>query len=428
MLEILRLRLFYLLLCVSLAAACTADREAVESAAPESTTKVAEIGIYAENADTAEPAIAAGEGGIVHVAYVEHRADKTADIYIQAVSPDMKLSGPRVRVNKVEGEAKTWGGDPPTIAANKGAIYVGWTRRVRSAEGSGTDLMVSVSRDGGTTFDDAVKVNDDTMPASHGMHSLALGKNGEVFAAWLDERALRENKAVHTMHHTGDTEAAEPNSEVYFAVSRDGGRTFSANRKIAGDVCPCCKTSMTVSPEGRLYLSWRQVLPESFRHIAVAVSDDGGKTFSSPVVVSNDQWQLNACPVSGASMAAGTDGKLEVVWYTAGNAGPPGLYKAESINGGKSFEPRSLVSTDAVGGPPILLNAGNGAAIYIFSASDGRVVLAASDKPLVGEMSKGNAPAAVLINGKVITVFVRPDGDIRSVRIGAKGIDELLKR
>lgn len=422
-----RLRIIVLLLCVPFAVACGASHEAVESASPE-TTAAAEVSVYSENADVAEPAIAAAEGGNTYVAYVEHRADKSSDVYVQTVDPDLKLSGQRVRVNKIEGEAKTWAGDPPTIAAGSdGTIYVGWTRRVKTAEGSGTDLMLSVSHDGGRTFDEPVKVNDDALPASHGMHSLAIGKNGEVFAAWLDERALRANTAVHAVHHSNATESAEPNSEVYFAVSSDGGRTFSKNRKIAGDVCPCCKTSMAVAPDGRLYLSWRQVLPGSFRHIAVAASDDRGVTFKQPVIVSDDQWELHACPVSGASMAAGAGGSLEVIWYTAGQAGNPGIYKAESKDGGRSFGPRSLISSEAMSGLPVLLRVENDAAIYVFGASDSRVSLASSDQPLVDEVPEGSAPAAVLSGGKVITAFVRRNGNARSVRLAAKNLDDLVK-
>ncbi len=46
------------------------------------------------------------------------------------------------------------------------------TARVEVAEGSANDLYLSVSRDGGKSFDAPVKVNDDRLPAVHGMHSL----------------------------------------------------------------------------------------------------------------------------------------------------------------------------------------------------------------------------------------------------------------
>jgi hypothetical protein len=97
----------------------------------------------------------------------------------------------------------------------------------------------------------------------------------------------------------------ESNRVAYFASSADGGRTFSRNVKLAGEVCPCCKTSLAVGEDGRVYAAWRQVMPGNFRHIAVASSGDGGETFNAPTVVSDDRWELRGCPVSGPALAAG---------------------------------------------------------------------------------------------------------------------------
>jgi hypothetical protein len=312
--------------------------------------------------------------------------------------------------------------------------------------------MLSVSHDGGQTFGDPVKVNDDVLPASHGMHSLAVGKNGEVFVSWLDERSLRTRESAaddpeisegfyilkvhnvpgenanHQEHKAAPEEAAEPNSEVYFAVSRDGGKTFSRNRRIAGDVCPCCKTAMAVAPDGKLYLSWRQVLPGSFRHIAVAASDNGGETFDQPVVVSDDKWQINACPMSGASMAAGVGGSLEIVWYTAGSAGEAGLYRAESNDGGRTFGPRILVGPEAVSGSPVLLKDQDNPAVFVFGEADNRIALAVENRPATAIAQTGEHPAAVLSNGRLIAAFVRTNGKTRSVQLAANDIGGPAKR
>jgi hypothetical protein len=71
----------------------------------------------------------------------------------------------------------------------------------------------------------------------------------------------------------------ESNRELFVAFSTDSGKTFSPNRKVAENACPCCKTALAVSADGTLYASWRQVLPGNFRHIAVANSTDGGVKF-----------------------------------------------------------------------------------------------------------------------------------------------------
>jgi hypothetical protein len=393
--------------------------------------------------DTAEPAIRDDAEGNLYVVYVEHSSTRVADIFLQKYDKDLNVAGPRVRVS-VDGTAKTWRGDPPTIAAGPdGTIYIGWTRALPAAKGN--DLVISVSRDGGRTFAEPVKVNDDIKPASHGMHSIAADKDGRVFVAWLDERNVKTSEQsanvgdtqesirrpagfrfIRTHHNTNhaaepqkpaeqETEAAEPNSEVFFSSSFDGGRTFSANEKVASDVCPCCKTSLLAAGDGRLYLSWRQVLPGDLRHIAVASTSDKGQTFSEPVIVSDDQWKLNACPVSGAALASGDGGKLIAAWYTAGDAGEPGLYMAESIDGGRTFEPRRPISEKAVAGSPVAFD---NSQRFLFSASGDKVI---AREPGGGSViiEKATLPAAAMANGQIFTVFVRNEDGKHSVWLAA---------
>ena len=207
---------------------------------------------------------------------------------------------------------------------------------------------------------------------------------------------------------------AEPNSEVFFAVSTDGGKTFSANKRLATEVCPCCKTSLAVAPDGRLYVSWRQVLANGCRHIGVTSTNDGGATFADPVIASDDKWQINACPVSGAAMSAGNN-SLNIAWYTAGDAGQPGLYTAGSSDGGKTFSQRNLISNEAVSGMPALL-ADQGRQYFIFAANK-TVEIKDANSASVRKIENAELPSAAISNGKLFVAFVRRDGDKRSVQI-----------
>jgi hypothetical protein len=131
------------------------------------------IQISAPEIDAAEPAVAAASDGGVFVVWVEHGANKTADVFLQKFDAEGKPVSVKTQVNPNVGEATAWRGDPPTIKVGAdGAIYIGWTKRVKTETASGTDFYVSVSRDGGKTFQSTAKVNDDNAPASHGMHSL----------------------------------------------------------------------------------------------------------------------------------------------------------------------------------------------------------------------------------------------------------------
>ena len=411
------------LFSIALLTSCARRAEQTAGPAPaKNPADPASVMVSAPGADAAEPAVAVDAAGNISLAYVVHNADKTADLFFQRYGPDSKPLGEKVRVNTAPGTVKAWRGDPPTVkVAGDGTVFIGWTVKVESEGKTANDLMLSVSRDNGKSFEAPVRVNDDTAPASHGMHSLELGADGRVYLSWLDERNVKAEPAHHDapagaammFHHK---EEVEPNSEVFFAVSADGGKTFSPNKKLASEVCPCCKTSMAVGPDGKLYVSWRQVLPGGFRHIAVASSSDNGGAFSQGVVVSDDKWKIDACPVSGASMAVSADGGVLVSWYTAGEAGAAGVYGAESRDGGKTFGPRRLVSAEAVSGMPVL--PGNGVSVFV--AKENSVMVRLGPVSGTGDgrtqvIRDASLPAAVLVEGKPVVAFVRTEGEERSV-------------
>jgi hypothetical protein len=403
------------------------------------------IRVSAPDVDSAEPASAAAPDGGVYLVWVEHSGvARDADVYFRKFDGAAKSTGEKTRVNSQAGEATAWRGDPPTIAVGAGGeIYVGWTASVKTEKKSGTNLYVSVSTDGGKSFAAPAKVNDDSLPASHGMHSLAADKSGKIYVAWLDERNIKmpAHARIETgkienpnefqyvkAHHTPTPEVkpareeAEPNSEIFYAVSKDGAKTFSPNKKISSEVCPCCKTSLLATADGKIYASWRQVLEGDFRHIAVASSVDGGESFSQPAIVSDDQWQISACPVSGASLAVTENNALKAVWFTAGKAGVPGLYTAESTDGGKSFAARALINEGAASGSPILL-AENGKFALLWEASGKllRSEIKANQVDKAVEITDGATPAAALSKGKIFVAFNRKESDKRGVWLSVSG-------
>src|SRR5215208_6965891 len=286
----------------------------------------AAVQISSPGIDAAEPVMAAALDGSFYVAWVNHEL-KQADVMLAQFTAGGEMRGSPVRVNRQPGVATAWRGDQPSLAVGPdGSVYVVWTARVESAGKHGTDVFLSVSSDRGQSFASEVKINDDKALNDHGMHSLAVAKDGRIYVGWLDERNV--NKLKPSM--TGEGHHMESNRDLYLAYSTDGGRTFSANRKVASDACPCCKTSLAVSVDGTLYAGWRQVLPGNYRHIAVASSTDGGTKFSAPVIVSDDRWMLQGCPVSGPSLSVDkASGLLKIVWFAGGENGAPGLYFAE---------------------------------------------------------------------------------------------------
>ena len=422
-----RLVAAYVLLLITSGCARQANQEPPKGAAR--TEPVALMGqpvrVSAEERDAAEPAMATSLDGTLYIAWVEHK-ESEADVLFAKLDKEGKASGaPPVRVNPKAGAATAWRGDPPTIAVGQdGSVYVGWTARVPGDEHA-NDLYLSVSRDQGQKFDPPVKVNDDPKPAVHGMHSLALSTDNRVYVAWLDERNVNRPQPSEQAggHHM------ENNRDVYMTVSTDGGRTFAPNLRVASDACPCCKTALAVSPDGRLYLSWRQVLPGDFRHIAVSSSDNAGKNFSPPVIVSDDRWMLKGCPVSGAALNAGADGALHVLWYAAGERGAPGFYWSESRDGGRTFAPRRLFAGTPARGTPILLRSGTSGEMAVWEVTDNgtsRIILTR----LVGDaansmtVADGALPSAAAAGDHLYIAYIgQSSGQKRSVwLVSAKSI------
>jgi BNR repeat-like domain len=382
------------------------------------------IRISSASSDAAEPAIATASDGAVYLAWVNHGPQNQADVMLARYTSDGQLQNSAVLVNTEPGAATAWRGDPPTVTvAPDNTVLVGWTARDKSESGHASTLFVSASRDRGKTFDRPIKVNDDSKPAVHGMHSLAVGQDGRIYVAWLDERNITPmpmndmkmdpSKGGHHM---------ESNRELFLAYSTDDGRTFSANQRIATDVCPCCKTALAIGPDGHVYVSWRQVLPGDFRHIAVAGSTDGGKTFSTPVIVSDDQWVLKGCPVSGAGLSVDGAGKLRVLWYAGAENTQPGIYWSESQDGGRSFSPRKLLAPGFARSTPVLVSDGpnNPFAIWESSGTNGSEVRATSFGALTEPnqlliTQNGELPAAIVQNKHVFVTYVAKEGEKRNV-------------
>jgi hypothetical protein len=401
--------LVQILICVICGSGCA--RKA------ESRQPMAAVRISSVEVDAAEPSIAASPSGAVYVAWVEH-VDGGANVMVGRFDQTVAAA---VRVNAKVGEATAWRGDPPSLAAAPdGILYVVWTSRLPD-QPHATDLYMSVSRDNGRSFEAPVRINADEQSGPQGMHSLAIGPQGTVYVAWLEERKKAHPVVIDKGQQKHKHE--EANREVFVASSKDGGKTFSSKTQVASDACPCCKTSLSVAPDGRIYASWRQVLPGNFRHIAVASSADQARTFSTPVIVSDDRWMLAGCPVSGSSLSVSSDGTLQVLWYADGQVGPTGVYRSESRDGGRSFTPRQLIAEGMTQGTPLILRQGDRAkAIWQRGqGTEANVVMASIDSKgavtgSTSEAANSQLPAASMIGDQLLIVSIRQAGnDRRSV-------------
>lgn len=280
--------------------------------------------------------------GAVYWAWFGKDEDGQSAVYATTLRPSESEPAEPVRVSPSSASVNAHPQAPPQIAvSNDGIVYVVWSTR-KDIEGRrfpASHLQLARSADGGRSFEEPVFVNDDFdgPPAGHTFHNLAVGPDGTVFVSWLDSRSEGEDHAQH--HHHGAS-----STTVRVARSDDGGQTFEPGIVVARGSCQCCRTSLHIDPYGTIYIAWRHIYGENTRDIAVARSYDGGRTFSLPTRVHDDNWDIDGCPHSGPVIATDGRGDVHVGWYTAA-PGREGIYYAVSETGGTSFgEPEALIT------------------------------------------------------------------------------------
>ncbi len=128
-------------------------------------------------------------------------------------------------------------------------------------------------------------------------------------------------------------------STLYFACLNDN--SLSESRIIGKHTCQCCRTDLLVDDSGKINVAWRDIYQDSIRDMFYSSSMDTGKTFSSPVRISPDNWVVDGCPHTGPSMAENSNG-LHFTWFTMGGGG--GVYYCHTKNEGKTFSSRQAVS------------------------------------------------------------------------------------
>lgn len=246
-------------------------------------------------------------------------------------------------------------------------------------EPSGGDAYYVTSKDGGATFAEPIRVNNQPgcvlgMSSSRGPR-LALGKDGRVHAIWMgsskampraplspalpadspfngipllyanfDEAkgAFTEPRTLMTKTVALDGESAivadqggnvyvvwhaqtpegkgEQDRGVWIARSGDNGVTFSEETNVLPEktgVCPCCALTAQIAEDGSLAIVYRGATETVHRGMRLLHSQDRGQTFKLSTL---DDWKLSMCPMSTAALIANGKGFFGA-WENDGRLG-----------------------------------------------------------------------------------------------------------
>jgi hypothetical protein len=276
-------------------------------------------------AHVSAPAVAVARDGRIVVAWI---AQQGHDHNLFVAQPG---SAPKpVRVNP-DGLSVDSLHQPPGLALGPGdEVYVSWSSPKPVPEGGlfASDLRLSRSLDGGKSFENPLRVNEDR-PISHSFEGLGVTADGTVIVAWIDSRA-----------------GANAASTYLARITERGSRVESALKLEDGETCVCCRIDVAAGPRDTVAVAWRKVFPGSIRDMVVGVSRDGARSFAPAGLVHADRWKINACPHRGGSLAMDGRGRVYLAWYTETADGQPRMLFAAAADGLR-FAPPSRLNTAA---------------------------------------------------------------------------------
>lgn len=184
--------------------------------------------------------------------------------------------------------AQDWVG--PDMVSNGQTVYITYESE------SFTDgyMYVLKSTDGGATFSDTLRVNDEKLSR---FPVLGLSYDGTLYLAYMA------------------FEAGDKNPHYMMTRSIDGGKTFSdpvkATGTAPGESCDCCPAKI-VALGDEVTLMFRNN-EGNLRNVWASTSLDGGKTFTRSKKIDNSGWVINGCPATGPSAILSGD-TLTAVW------------------------------------------------------------------------------------------------------------------
>ncbi|WP_234570245.1 exo-alpha-sialidase [Rhodohalobacter sp. 614A] len=218
-----------------------------------------------------------------------------------------------------------WADFPSVVGYEGTEVAAHWLRKVEGGPYA-YDVQISFFDEDRNRWGEAIKPHLDMTATEHGFVSLEPIDSDKVLAVWLDgrETAGRADDEYSDTSKSMTLRSAE--------ISRSGEITNS--QIIDGTVCDCCQTDLAKTDDGFVVV-YRGRTAEEIRDIKIAHYNTDSGTWSEPVTVHDDGWQIMACPVNGPRVVANGN-QVAVVWYT-GEGDNPRVSVATSADGGQTF-------------------------------------------------------------------------------------------
>lgn len=191
----------------------------------------------------------------------------------------------------------------PSIASgSKGVAHVLWHGKNGSASGGkGSALYYARAEADGKTSAPLDMLG--TTTALDGGASITANSQGNVWIVW------------HALPAGKDGEVGR---RVFIRHSTDNGVTFSEPWTIKGEdmgVCACCGLATATDDTGALFVLYRTAEQGKQRGARLLRLPPKATGETSPVLLTKDQWNLNACPMTTATWLPSAQG-ADAFWVT----------------------------------------------------------------------------------------------------------------
>jgi len=243
-----------------------------------------------------------------------------------------------------------WADHPSLAVLKDGTLLAHWLVHTGRAKGSyGYGVQVARSSDGGRTWTRTFTDGMDNVADYAGFVTFVPNATGAdaVFLRPEKPDAPSAQTAGHEGHSGGEAEHVKTVAVVSFGADGRPGPIQTVDT----DACTCCMTDIARTSDG-LVAVFRDHQPGDIRDIAVVRQVNGRWTPS--VTVARDGWKIPGCPTNGPSVAA-RGRRVVVTWFTAAQ-NTPRLKWAVSNDGGATFSAPVVVDTgNPVGYPDLVL-------------------------------------------------------------------------
>lgn len=249
------------------------------------------------------------------------------------------------------------------VVASENDVYVVWQDSVPSAEspdsryvGRNYDIFVTKSSDAGESFGSPINLS---VNSGFSEHPQASASPNSLHVVWADDtpgnREVLFSKSsdgsdfsvpVNLSNSSSDSfnqeiaafgnnvyvvwlEEGDNNSQVLLKASRDGGDTFEETVVISDQASVATLPKVSAHGQG-VHVAWSYIEDEKENGLYYSASSDGGTTFTSPKILSNQNDFGEPQIVASNETVFVVSGGLDIIEVN-------GLLLAKSTDGGASF-------------------------------------------------------------------------------------------